>query len=70
MKFEQAIPHLRVGKKIFRLSMPDKGYLCGTTDKVKGSFYLTIYDVLADDWEVCQEKVSIYDGQWEKKQDS
>ena len=51
MKFENAIIHLRNGKRIYRETQPGKGSLCGTTDKVRASFYLTIYDVLADDWQ-------------------
>ncbi|PWU06758.1 MAG: hypothetical protein C5B43_01210 [Verrucomicrobia bacterium] len=53
MKFEEAIEFLRDGKRIYRLSDPDKGSLAGTTNKVFGSFYLTIYDILADDWAYC-----------------
>lgn len=54
MKFEYAIEYLRNGDKIYRILAPDKGYLqagpSGSTDFIRGSFYMTIYDILADDW--------------------
>ena len=53
MKFEVAISHLRDGHRIYRSTEPEKGSLCGTVEKVYGSFYLTIYDVLAEDWQIC-----------------
>lgn len=54
MKLEEAIIHLREGKRIFRASCPDKGSLQGTIEKCGGSFYLTLWDVLAEDWE-CED---------------
>lgn len=65
MKFEDAIGHLREGKRIYRKSKPDKGSLCGTTEKVLGSFCMTLFDVLAEDWVVeksRREKEKIQDG--------
>jgi len=56
MKFEDAMHYLRLGKRIYIKSDPDKGSLCGTPEKVFGSFYLTLFDVLAEDWEVKNEK--------------
>jgi len=56
MKFEDAMVFLRNGDRIYRMEHPDKGSLCGTTEKVKGSFDLTIFDVLAEDWYFCDEK--------------
>lgn len=59
MKFEDAMHFLRSDDKIYRMSDPDKVCLCGEMDslgsaiKVIGNFYLTIYDVLADDWYFC-----------------
>ncbi len=53
MKLEEAILFLRDGLRIYRESDPDKGSLCGDTKKVLGSFYLTIYDILAEDWHFC-----------------
>lgn len=53
MKLEDAMQFLREGYRIYRTSFPDKGSLCGTKDKVYGSFYLTLYDVLAEDWDYC-----------------
>jgi len=56
MKLEYAMECLRNGQAIWRRTEPQKGYLLGFTDhegtitKVFGSFYLTIYDVLAEDW--------------------
>lgn len=50
MKFEQALEKLRAGKRIWRSMDAQKGSLAGSTNKVLGSFYLTIYDVLAEDW--------------------
>ena len=57
MKLEDAMPHLRQGKRIFRLSDPEKGSLCGTPEKVLGSFYLTLFDVLAEDWEIKNDEI-------------
>ena len=54
MQFESAMEYLREGKRIYRKSIPDRGSLCGTIEQVYGSFYLTIYDVLADDWKQCK----------------
>ncbi len=52
MKLEEALAYLRDGKRIYRSSRPEKGSLCGTDEnKIYGSFYLTIFDVLAEDWE-------------------
>jgi len=59
MKFEDAMYYLRLGKRIYRESDPDKGSLCGTPEKVFGSFYLTLFDVLAEDWEVQNETKKI-----------
>lgn len=59
MKFEDAMHFLRNGDRIYRMSDPDKGSLCGEIDmlgcvtKVMGSFHLSIYDVLAEDWYFC-----------------
>ena len=50
MKFEEAIALLRQGKKIYRSSDREKGYLKGTINKPCGSFYLTLWDVVAEDW--------------------
>jgi len=55
MILEEAMTYLREGKRIYRKSRPESGSLCGDKDHVYGSFYLTIYDVLANDWE-WQEK--------------
>lgn len=53
MKLEEAIPYLRDGKRIYRKDRPERGSLCGEIEgnKIYGSFYLTIWDVLSDDWE-------------------
>jgi hypothetical protein len=51
MKFEDAMNYLRLGYRIYRTSDPEKGSLCGTAEKPMGSFYLTLWDVLADDWD-------------------
>lgn len=49
MKFEDAMKFLRSGYRIYRISNPED-YLEGTEEKPFGSFYLTLFDVLADDW--------------------
>lgn len=51
MKFEIAIEYLRDGHRIYREKNPDE-YLEGNLNQVFGSYYLTIYDVLAEDWQV------------------
>ncbi len=56
MKFEDAMEFLRGGFRVYRKSNPDKGSLCGTIENVYGSFYLTLYDILAEDWEYCDRK--------------
>lgn len=56
MNLEEAICYLRKGNKIYRSSSPEKGSLCGTLENVYNSFYLTIYDVLAEDWEIKQKE--------------
>lgn len=59
MLFEDAMHFLRHGDRIYRMSDPDKGSLCAEMDlvgnviKVFGSFHLSVYDVLADDWYFC-----------------
>jgi len=53
MYFDIVLKELRLGRRIYRRSCPEKGSLCGTAEKVMGSFYLTIYDVLAEDWTFC-----------------
>jgi hypothetical protein len=56
MKFEYAMECLRQGQAIWRQLDPEKGYLKGNVDQegnigpIYGSFYMTIYDVLANDW--------------------
>jgi hypothetical protein len=50
MTLEEAIPLLRSGKKIYRNL--EQGYLKGDEHRPMGSFYLTLWDVLADDWKV------------------
>jgi len=56
MKIEYAMECLRQGQAIWRQLRPEKGYLKGKVDQegnigpVYGSFYMTIYDVLAEDW--------------------
>lgn len=63
MQLEKSIKYLREGKRIYRLHKPDKGSLCATFDEsgmikdVLGSFYMTIYDVLSDDWCVESQEV-------------
>jgi len=56
MRFEEAMLFLRDGFRIYRDGHKDKGSLCGDIDNVYGSFYLTIYDVLGEDWEYCERK--------------
>ncbi len=56
MDLESAIYFLKRGHAIYRESCPERGYLCGTEDKPYGSFYLTLWDVLAEDWKVDEEK--------------
>lgn len=57
MKFERALEHLREGKRIYRHPRSDN-YLQAELDEfdkilhVYGSYYMTIYDVLAEDWTV------------------
>lgn len=53
MKFEEAMQFLRDGFRIFRDSNRYNGSLCETEEKALGSFYLTIFDVLANDWMYC-----------------
>jgi hypothetical protein len=55
MRLEYAMDYLRDGKRIYRSTKPEEGSLCGTLEKVYGSFYLTLYDVLAEDWEYCEK---------------
>lgn len=50
MKLEEAIPYLRKGFAICRKDRPDC-FLEGTLDEPMGSFYLTLWDVLEEDWE-------------------
>ncbi len=56
MKFEYAMHCLRKGQKIWRQTAKEKGYLQAKVDSegqigpVYGSFYMTIYDVLEQDW--------------------
>ena len=52
MKFEDALRNLRNGAGIYRTLDPEKGYLCGSLKQVTGSFYMTLYDILAEDWEI------------------
>ena len=55
LTFEQAMFFLREGCRITRASFDgdEMKTLCGTLpDKIYGSFYMTIFDVLADDWMV------------------
>lgn len=60
MKLEEAIPYLRKGYRIFRKdNLHSKGYLQGSMEKPFGSFYLTLWDVLSEDWEVLKMKVNI-----------
>jgi len=57
MKFEQAMNFLRTGRRIYRTSIPEKGSLCGNPEKPLGSFYLTLWDILAEDWDHCSKDV-------------
>ena len=61
MKFEEAMVHLRAGKRISRdASHPEdmeplqavieNGYV----KWVGGSYMMTVFDVLADDWEIVE----------------
>jgi len=56
MNFEDAMFFLRKGEMIYRESKKHNGSLCCTLDKndqieqVYGSFYMTIYDIMANDW--------------------
>ena len=58
MKFEEAMSFLRQGKGIIREERGDGGHLKCTIDEmgeiefVMGSYYMTIYDVMAHDWYV------------------
>lgn len=52
MNLEEAIPYLRQGYAIQRNSSKNDEYLQGTPEKPIGSYYLTLWDVLADDWEI------------------
>ena len=65
MKFEVALPAIKVGMKsaMFRKSTPKvkykylDGFMYSTLNsdnwmKLKGNCYLTIDDILAEDWEV------------------
>ena len=51
MKFEVAIEHLKEGKRIYREKTPED-FLEGTKERVRGSYNLTIFDVLANDWRI------------------
>ncbi len=51
MKLEEAIIYLKAGNKIYRESKPDD-YLEGTIEEPLGSFYLSLWDILAEDWMV------------------
>lgn len=55
MKLEEALPYLRKGKKIYRPDDPKERCLEGTLEKPLRSFYLTLFDVLEDDWQVEEE---------------
>ena len=52
MRLDDVMSDLREGKPIYRETRPEIGYLQGSLERVYGSFYLTIYDVLAKDWTV------------------
>lgn len=49
MKFEEAMVFLRNGKQIHRSSCEEKGSLF-SCNGVDCSFYMTLWDVLAEDW--------------------
>ena len=66
MKFEEVLPALREGKKIRRKAYPPDYYIC-LEDKVlkafisyynrlTGGIKLISRDLLADDWEIIEEK--------------
>jgi hypothetical protein len=57
MKLEEALTHLRLGSKIFLESSPDRGHLRWSPehDMPLGSFYITVFDVLSEDWKVEEE---------------
>lgn len=54
LTFEQAMSFLRDGCRITRACFDplDRKSLAGNIDAVYGSFYMTIFDVLAEDWMV------------------
>jgi hypothetical protein len=53
MKFEEVIQALREGKRVFHLDSADLGLRFDIDEyKVKESFCLEVWDILADDWEV------------------
>jgi hypothetical protein len=56
MKFEDALPYLRQGEKIARSSLthPEEKYksLMFKENNIYCSYYMTIYDILAEDWQV------------------
>ncbi len=50
MKFEYALECLRKGERIWRKLEPDKGSLCYKEEHILGSFCMTIFDIIANDW--------------------
>jgi hypothetical protein len=52
MNLEEAIPYLRKGCLIYREGNKYNDCLQGDDKHVYASYYMTIYDILADDWEV------------------
>lgn len=52
MRLEEAIAHLREGKEIYRISRQEDGSLKGSPELPLCSFYLTLWDVLAEDWSI------------------
>jgi adenine deaminase len=61
MKFEEAMSHLRAGKRIARESSRPEDMETlqariknGIVKFVGGSYYMTVFDILADDWEVVE----------------
>ena len=53
MKIESAMKYLREGKKIFRESKPE--FCLRKKEFGLYSFYVTIFDLLAEDWTVDQD---------------
>lgn len=50
MRIEEVMPYLRKGSLVYRQSKPD--WCLRREENGLRSFYVTIYDLLADDWVV------------------